>query len=65
MEIKFKSFDDPFLFFKVEEVTYCWNPEYGSLLNLDTDKLEKPTEEITKFVHRYYSLRESMPPLIF
>lgn len=65
MKIEFKSFDDPFLFFTVDRVTYCWNPDYGSLLNMDADKLEKPTDEIMKFVERYYSLRESMPPLIF
>jgi len=60
MKIEFKGFDDPFLFFTVEGVTYCWNPEYGSLLNLDTDKLESPSDEMTKFIHRYYSLRESL-----
>ncbi len=57
---KFKSFDDPFLYFTVDGVEFCWNPDYGTLINLDADKIVEPTEEMMEFISEYYESRESM-----
>jgi len=56
---EFKNFDDPFLYFTVDGKEYCWNPDYGTLINMGTDKQEEPTEEMLEFVGEFYEDLES------
>jgi len=57
-EIRFKSFDTPFLYFTVANVDLCWNPGYGTLINMNTDKIEVPTGSMMSFIQAYYEGRE-------
>jgi hypothetical protein len=55
---RFKSFDAPFLYFTVAGIEFCWNPDYGNLINMKTDKIEEPTDSMMAYIQAYYEDRE-------
>ena len=60
-KVEFVNFDDPFVELKYNGERYVYNPEYGSLLSMKTDKIVRDVpKEIQEFLSRFYSLKESM-----
>lgn len=60
-KVKFVTFDDPFLELEYDGQRYVYNPEYGSLLSLKTDKLVKDIpREVQEFIDTFFSLKEAM-----
>ena len=60
-KVEYVALDDPFLTLRYEGKEYVYNPEYGSLLDLKTDKLvENMPKDIQEFLSHYYSVSESL-----
>lgn len=60
-KVEYVEFDDPFLTLRYEDREYVYNPEYGSLLDLKTDKLVKDMpKDIQDFLSKYYRVSESL-----
>lgn len=60
-KVEFVNFDDPFVELKYNGETYVYNPEYGTLLSMKTDKIVRDIpKEIQEFLSRYYSVSESL-----
>ena len=59
-KVEFVNFDDPFVELKFEGENYVYNPEYGTLLSVSTDKIvENVPVEIQAFLHKFYQIQES------
>jgi len=59
-KVEFVNFDDPFLELKYDGQNYVYNPEYGTLLSVKTDKIVDMPKEVQDYIERYYAVRESI-----
>ena len=58
--VKFESYDWPYLYLEYCGVHWAYNPQYGSWLNLNTNKIEDPPEPVKEYMKWYYEIRDDI-----
>ena len=55
-KVTFESYDYPVLYLEYCGIHWAYNAEYGSWLNLTTNKCEEPPLPLKDYMRKYYQL---------